>query len=119
AENVERLLGAGARRIVVANIPDLGHLPAVRSTAQRRNVPLETAFDIARSITASFNEGLEERLVRLDDTYPDADIIRFDLAAALEVGRSEAEAAERNVTDACFDSERYSESLEAVRSFHD
>src|SRR5690606_8269908 len=119
AENVERLLGAGARRVVVANIPELGHLPAVRSTAERRNVPLETALDAARSITASFNQGLEERLVRLDDTHPGAEIIRFDLAAALAARRSEAEAAGRNVTDACFDSERYSDSLQALRVFHD
>jgi hypothetical protein len=32
--NVERLLDFGARRIVVANVPDLASLPAVRSGAQ-------------------------------------------------------------------------------------
>ncbi|MBN1240150.1 MAG: SGNH/GDSL hydrolase family protein [Gammaproteobacteria bacterium] len=119
AENVERLIGAGARRVVVANIPDLSVLPAVRATAQEQGVSVEVALEAARSVTESFNALLADRLAEIEVRLPAAQLGRFDFAAALAAERAAAEEAGRNTSDACFDSERYLASLDAERAFHE
>ena len=54
ATQVERLLAFGARRIVVANVPDLAALPAVRAEA-RASGDETTALAAANAISVAFN----------------------------------------------------------------
>lgn len=109
AEAVARLVDHGALCIVVANVPDLALLPAVRSAAAERGIDEAAAEEAASVISTDFNRALEARLGEIEGRAPSASIIRFDLAAALDAAAAEAEAAGVNVRDACFDSEAYAD----------
>jgi phospholipase/lecithinase/hemolysin len=119
---VERLLAFGARRLVVANVPDLAMLPAVRSAA--RFTRDETAtLAAARAISSAFDErlnaelaGIEARARWLGPTQPT--IVRFDLATAVGDAAETVASLGGNATDACFDSDAYRRSSAAERAFH-
>jgi phospholipase/lecithinase/hemolysin len=100
---VERLVDYGARRIIVANVPDLALLPGVRRAAAGGDEWVHLAA--AAAITQAFNEQLEARLARIEAERGIV-LVRFDLAGFL---RAETESAQlgRNATDGCFDSETY------------
>lgn len=119
-DSVERLLDFGARRLIVANVPDLSSLPAVRAEAAA--APDEQAvLDEARAISAAFDTQLGARLAEIESSgqwhSPGPIVVEFDLLAALEDAKQAAAAAGDNVTDACFDSETYRETS-AEREFH-
>jgi len=117
--NVVRLLDFGARRLIVANVPNLASLPAVRVDAQASGD--ETGMlATASAISESFNSELTTLLDGIEGsgqwTSPTPlALARFDLHAALQ---DVVAAATGNVLDACFDSATYRESLTAERIFH-
>jgi phospholipase/lecithinase/hemolysin len=111
---VEKLIAFGARHIVVANVPDLGTLPAFSGSAPRAA--------LATAIAAAFDVALEARLAALDakaraEIADPPVLLRFDLRAALEDAEDATSAAGGNATGACFDSDRYRATAAAERRF--
>ena len=120
-KSVERLLDFGARRVVVANVPDLATLPAIREFANSRGD--KVAALAASAISEAFDRELDAALDRIEargrwaaPTPPD--IERFDLRAALAGVQLAFAVRGGNATDACFDSEAYRDSAAAERVFH-
>lgn len=114
AAAVERLIGSGARQLVVANVPDLTALPAVRTRAAATPDPA-AALAAADTIVRTMNERLAAALARLAESHPAAAIAAFDLHGALRAARA---APGRNREDACFDSTSYRSTWSAKRTFH-
>ncbi len=113
-----RLLDAGGC-VLVANVPNLARLPAVRDTAELEGIDLSTAFEVAESVTAEFNASLAQGLAALPAAHAgEGTLVPFDLAAAVDTAADAAALAGTNVTDACFDSERYTASTLGERHFH-
>ena len=121
ATHVERLLDFGARHVVVANVPDLAVLPAVRAKA-RMSGDEAAVLAAASSISAAFDRELDAKLDAIDTSGrwlpPTPVIVRFDLRAALSAAREALAANGANVVDACFASEVYRDSSAAERVFH-
>jgi phospholipase/lecithinase/hemolysin len=119
--HVERLLAFGARRLIVANIPDLAMLPAVRAQT-RASGDEARVLAMASAISDSFNRNLAARLDRIEASAasltPTPAIVRYDLHAALYAARQTLAASGANAVDACFDSELYRDSSTAQRVFH-
>jgi phospholipase/lecithinase/hemolysin len=117
ARAVRRLLDHGARRVIVANVPNLAVLPAVRAAAARATD--ETALlAAAADVSAQINAGLASTLDRLANERPASSIARFDLAAALDRALTAAQIDGRNVREPCFDSAAYRSSPTAERRVH-
>jgi phospholipase/lecithinase/hemolysin len=122
SDHIERVLDAGGRRLVIANVPDLAVLPAVRVEAQRTGD--EASFLAAASaVSDSFNAALDARLDAIEGSDQwlsptPLDLRRFDLHAALGAAQDTVAAEGGNVTDACFDSDTYRDSPTAERIFH-
>ena len=119
--HVERLLAFGARRVVVANVPDLAVLPTFRLAA-RASGDEAAALAAANAISVAFNRELEAKLVGIEAGVqwltPTPVIARFDLYAALAVAQHALVANGGNAVDACFDSDVYRDSSTAQRVFH-
>jgi phospholipase/lecithinase/hemolysin len=119
--HVERLLDFGARRLVVANVPDLAALPAVR-VAARASGDEAGVLTVASTISGTFNRELDAKLSNIEAAEswlpPTPVITRFDLHAVLSGARQTMAANGANTVDACFDSELYRASTAAERSFH-
>ncbi|HET8699983.1 MAG TPA: SGNH/GDSL hydrolase family protein [Gammaproteobacteria bacterium] len=119
--HVERLLDFGARRLVIANVPDLAALPGVRARA--RAAPDEAAvLAVATSIADTFDRALGTRLDQIDAkrqwSAPTPPVLtRFDLRAALRATELAIEAEGGNGTEACFASDLYRHSPNAERVF--
>ncbi len=120
--NIERLLDLGARRLVVANVPDLAALPAVRMDAQASGDEA-AVLGAARAVSETFNRELGALLNEIEGSgqwlspTPLA-LTRFDLHAALDAAQDAVAAGGGNVLDTCFDSATYRESPTAERVFH-
>jgi outer membrane lipase/esterase len=119
---IERLLVFGARRVVVANVPDLAVLPAVRAAARSRTDETQ-ALAMARAISSSFDERLSALLASIDArsrqlTPAPASIVRFDLASALADALEAIATVGGNATDACFDTEAYRRANAGERVLH-
>jgi phospholipase/lecithinase/hemolysin len=114
---VDALVDSGARQVMVANLPNLAVLPVLRERAEAVGLATATAEALAAGLTATFNAALSERLQMVQQAHPEARIEPFDLYAAVDQVRLVAETVGINVTDACFDSEAYRESLTAERAF--
>jgi phospholipase/lecithinase/hemolysin len=122
ADQVERLLDFGARRLVVANVPDLAALPAVRDAA-RASTDAAAVLAAASATSVAFNSALAAKLDAIEASRPRLSptppvIRRFDLQAALAAARQALAASGSNADDACFDSEFYRASSAAQRLFH-
>jgi outer membrane lipase/esterase len=120
-DNIERLLDFGARRIVVANVPDLGALPAVRDAALA-SADAAAVLAAASAMSAQFAAELDVELDAIEARgqwlAPTAPVIaRFDLQAALAAARQAIAGRGGNAIDACFDSETYRSSSTAARVF--
>jgi phospholipase/lecithinase/hemolysin len=118
---VERLLDFGARRLVVANVPDLAALPAVRADAHASTD--EARFlAMAAAISETFNLALAARLDRVEartaSLTPKPVIARFDLRAAWSAAQLAVAASGGDAVDACFDTEVYRDSSTGQRVFH-
>jgi phospholipase/lecithinase/hemolysin len=120
AANVERLIDFGAGRLIVANVPDLAALPAVRMRAATSPAAARL-LAAASAVSTAFNRELAEALERIA-TKPGAfrpvRLASFDLASELQRVQSEGASEGRNAVDACFDSETYWASATAERRFH-
>ncbi len=121
-DNVERLLDLGARRLVVANVPDLATLPAVRSAAfasENEAAVLAEASRISAAFARELDESLDALEARGQWLAPTTPVIeRFDLRAALAAAQQATAASGGNAVDACFFSESYLSSAAAERIFH-
>jgi phospholipase/lecithinase/hemolysin len=106
--------------LIVANVPDLAGLPAVRVRAAA-SPAAESLLGAASDISSMFNRDLDRALRRIA-TKPRAlrpvRLARFDLAAQLQRVQAAAASEGRNAVDACFDSEAYRASAIAERRFH-
>lgn len=93
---VDELALAGAKSILVPNIPDLGLVP--------RFMAISGEFSaLATEASAAFNAGLESQLITLESTYSDVDFFRFDTFGFLqEVFNDPASSGFTNVTDPCY-----------------
>jgi phospholipase/lecithinase/hemolysin len=80
ASAVGSLLGAGARHVLVGNMPDLGHVPIGISTG-----PAEAAM--LNTLSLQFNADLSAGLSSLKAAYPGAAIDVLDANGLLERGR--------------------------------
>jgi phospholipase/lecithinase/hemolysin len=121
-DGLERLLDSGARRLLVANVPDLAELPSVREMARSSATPA-AVLATATAVSDEFDRELAARLDVIDakrawDSPQPPVIVRFDLRAALTAVRQAAEQRGDNVADACFDSDSYRDSTVAERKFH-
>jgi phospholipase/lecithinase/hemolysin len=118
---LERLLVFGARRVVVANVPDLAAVPAVRAAARARGDET-AALAAASAISASFNRKLDAELDEVEAAVqwltPTPVIIRFDLGAALSAAQLAVASTGGNAVDACFALDVYRDSAAAQREFH-
>jgi phospholipase/lecithinase/hemolysin len=119
--SVERLLDFGARRVVVANVPDLAALPGIRAAVAGRPDAVELLAR-ASAISAAFDARLQATLDAVEASRrwylaPGA-IVRFDLRAELTRLQLTAAVDGRNPGDACFDSLAYRASGSAVRAYH-
>jgi outer membrane lipase/esterase len=94
ADGIDALVAAGARTIVVSNLPDVGATPAGAVSGQR---------DAFSALTQVFNQALGERLARHDGRVS---IIRLDVGALFdEVIGAPADfglAADVALPDVCF-----------------
>jgi len=121
-DSLERLLDFGARRLVVANIPDLAALPSVRETARSSATPA-AVLAAATAVSNDFDRELSARLDVIEakrawDSPQPPVIVRFDLRAALAAVLQAAQQRGANTADACFDSDAYRDSAVAARTFH-
>jgi phospholipase/lecithinase/hemolysin len=121
-DNLERLLDAGARRLLVANVPDLASLPSVRETARASATPA-AVLAAATAVSDAFDSQLAARLDAIEakrawDSPQPPVIVRFDLRAAFASVQEAAQQRGANAADACFDSDAYRDSSVAARSFH-
>lgn len=119
---VERLLAFGARRLVVANVPDLSMLPAVRALA-RRSPDEDGTLAAARAISSLFDERLKAELTRVETAagrfaWMAPAIQRFDLGAAIGSAALTIASLGGNAADACFDSDAYRRSTAGERLYH-
>ena len=121
-DSLERLLDSGARRLVVANVPDLAALPTVAETARSSATPAGV-LAAATAVSDDFDRALSARLDMIEakrawDSPQPPVIVRFDLRAALATVLQAAQQRGANTTDACFDSDAYRDSTVAARTFH-
>ncbi len=66
---ITSLVGVGAKKILVANLPDLGQLPATRTSANSASLS---------ALTQSHNQGLRRSLKLLSQQYSDLQIVTLD-----------------------------------------
>jgi len=68
-EAIASLAGVGAKKILVANLPDLGQLPSTRTSTNSANLS---------TLTQSHNQGLRRAIKQLNQQYPDLQIASLD-----------------------------------------
>jgi len=66
---IASLAGVGAKKILVANLPDLGQLPATRTSANSKSLS---------ALTQAHNQGLRRSLKLLSQQYSDLQIVTLD-----------------------------------------
>ncbi len=94
---VEGLAMAGAKSILVPNVPDLGIVPRIMALTGGLPNPVATAA------SADFNAGLKSRLITLASAYDDVDFFRFDTFGFLqEVVADPGSLGFTNVADPCY-----------------
>ena len=93
-DNLIALYGAGARRFLVLNAPDIGLVPAVRQLGP-------AAQAAARYLSSEFNAGLEQMLQGLESGLG-VEIVRLDIFSILnEVVAAPAASGLANATEPC------------------
>jgi phospholipase/lecithinase/hemolysin len=120
--NLERLLDFGARQLIVANVPDLAALPAVRADA-RASGDDAAVLAAASAVSESFDRELDALVEEIENSGQwlsptRLSLARFDLRAALRGAQDAVAAGGGNALDACFDSTTYRQSPIAERVFH-
>ncbi len=117
-ENIERLIEAGARRILVGNVPNIGALPATRDGAAEAGLPEFLVTGAATGLTIKFNRKLARRLDRIRARHAgeSVKIREFNIFGYFETVRFLAKLFGLNAVDACFNTDKYQEF--AIREFH-
>ena len=69
---INSLTDVGAKKILVANLPDLGQLPATRNSTNSANLS---------ALTQGHNQGLRRSLKVLSQQHPDLEIVQLDANA--------------------------------------
>jgi phospholipase/lecithinase/hemolysin len=77
--NIVTLYGAGARRFLVFNVPDIGSIPSIQVLDTR----YPGVSGLASLLTANFNSGLATLLTSLGSSLTGIKIIPFDLYQAV------------------------------------
>lgn len=91
-----RLVNAGARHILVLNLPDLGKTPAAREY---------DVEDVLSKITVQHNQALAASLSQLQNTYPDVQWLSYDVGQLVnDIVASPAQYGFNNTTDTCYKS---------------
>jgi len=90
---ISSLANRGAKTLLVVNLPDLGQLPATRSSANSAHLS---------ALTATYNQGLRRALKLLNQQYSDLQIVTLDANALYrEAIANPAAFGFSNVTSAC------------------
>jgi len=125
--NINLLVGAGARKFLVVNSPNIGSIPAIKIAAEEAGVPPVLLRGLATFVTIKFNRQLAARLDQIRAEQHElgnsgSRIEKFDLFVFFEGVRflGKLFGVFENIEDACFDSERYQDfsMLMAERIFH-
>jgi len=112
-DNINLLIGAGARKFLVANSPNIGSIPAIKIAAEEAGVPPVLVRSVATFVTIKFNEQLKERLEQIRAEQQQignpVEIKEFNLFRFFEVVRFVGKlfGVFENIKDACFDSGEY------------
>jgi outer membrane lipase/esterase len=94
AGNIELAIGAGAKTIIVSNLPNLGATPRFNGS------PLSAQAGLLAS--ATYNSTLDARTEALAAANPDVNLVQMDWFAALKVAVADPAAfGFTNVTQAC------------------
>jgi phospholipase/lecithinase/hemolysin len=95
ADNILALYGAGARKFLVWNVPNLGLTPAIRALGPE-------AIFLAGELSRGFNTGLENQVLASLSKLPGIEIFRFNAYVQLQaVVDQPADFGLTNVTSAC------------------
>ena len=121
-KSINRLIKKGARKILVANAPNIGALPAARDGAADVGLPEALVSRAATGLTIKFNRKLARRLGQIRARHADdsVEIKAFNLFAYFETIRFLAKIFGLNAVDACFNTDKYQDfsMLMAEREFH-
>ena len=119
-DNINLLIGAGARKFLVVNSPNIGSVPAIKIAAEEAGVPPALLRGLASFLTIKFNEQLAARLDQIRAEQREignsVKIKEFNLFRFFEGVRFVFRLFGLNTVDACFDSETYLKT--GVRIFH-
>ncbi|MGI0484170.1 SGNH/GDSL hydrolase family protein [Pantanalinema rosaneae CENA516] len=95
---MEVLMAKGAKRFLVANLPDLGQLPAIRTSANS---------DRLSQLTQAHNQGLRRSLKQLHQQYRDIQIVTLDANTLYREAITDPDAfGFTNVINACLTNSR-------------
>jgi len=119
-DNINLLIGAGARKFLVVYAPNIGSVPAIKIAAEKAGVPPVLLRGFATFVTIQFNRQLAEHLDQIRAEQREIGnslkIKEFNLFRFFEGVRFVFRLFGLNTVDACFDSGRYLAT--GVRSFH-
>jgi len=119
-DNINVLSGAGARKFLVVNSPNIGSIPATRMRAEEEGIPPALLIGLATLLTIKFNEQLEGRLdeIRAEQMGSSVEIKEFNLFRFFEEVRFVRKlfGVFENIKDPCFDSGEYRDT--GARIFH-
>jgi len=119
-DNINLLIGAGARKFLVVYAPNIGSVPAIKIAAEKADVPPVLLRGFATFVTIQFNRQLAEHLDQIRAEQREIGnslkIKEFNLFRFFEGVRFVFRLFGLNTVDACFDSGRYLAT--GVRSFH-
>lgn len=106
AENVVRLIRAGARALLVMNSPDLGLLPETRRLALERNDPLLARR--ATQLSERYAAQLSRALGQIQQEHAKVWLKEIDIyRASRGIAQHAAQLGIDNVADACFNVEAF------------
>ncbi|WP_229551781.1 SGNH/GDSL hydrolase family protein [Nostoc sp. XA010] len=95
---INSLTDVGAKKILVANLPDLGQLPATRNSANSVNLS---------ALTQAHNQGLRRSLKVLSQQHSDLEIVQLDANALYRDAMANPAAFNfSNVTSPCLSGDR-------------
>lgn len=97
SNGLQRLAKAGAKQVMVVNLPDLGLTPIAREFSVE-----QTLSDMAQK----HNQALTDLINQMQAQYPGVTWLQFDVNAMLrEVMANPAQYGYDNITDSCYESE--------------
>jgi phospholipase/lecithinase/hemolysin len=99
---IDRLIRAGARNVMVFNLPDLGKAPRARKIDNMLELNSETSKELS-AITLKHNKILFRQMVHLRDRYPNTNFIYFDVNKVVtQMLKNPSYFGFTNTQDACY-----------------